>query len=64
MDKKQEHLSEAEEAKKILDQDKRERVAKCQKEIEEAVKKYNCVLNASAVLTSQGIRFNINIIAK
>ena len=64
MDENQKHLSEAEEAKRILDQDKRERVVKCQKEIEEAVKKYNCVLDASAILTSQGIKFNINIIAK
>ena len=64
MDEKQNHLNEAENAKKILEQDKRERVVKCQKEIEEAIKKYNCVLDASAILTSRGTRFNINIIAK
>jgi len=58
------------EAKKILEQEKAERVSKCLKEINDALDKYNCYLDISAVLSMPtpnnptGIKFIVNVLPK
>jgi hypothetical protein len=69
-EEKQNHLGEIEQMKALIEKDKRERVDKCRAEIMESLNKYNCVIDASATLTTpsplnpQGISFVINILAK
>ena len=68
-DKNQEHLGEIEQMKALLEKDRIERIDKCRAELMELLKKYNCIFDVSAILTTptptnpQGIRFNINIVA-
>jgi predicted component of type VI protein secretion system len=58
------------EAKKVLEQEKAERVSKCLQEINEALEKYNCYLDVSATLSTPspnnptGIKFAINVLPK
>jgi hypothetical protein len=58
------------EAKKLLEQEKAERVSKCLQEINEALEKYNCYLDVSATLSTPspnnptGIKFTINVLPK
>jgi len=58
------------EAKKLLEQEKAERVSKCLKEINDALDKYNCYLDISAVLSTPtpnnptGIKFIVNVLPK
>jgi len=58
------------EAKKILEQEKAERVSKCLQEINEALEKYNCYLDVSATLSTPtpsnptGIKFTINVLPR
>jgi len=58
------------EAKKILEQEKAERVSKCLQEINEALEKYNCYLDVFATLSTPtpnnptGIKFTINVLPR
>jgi len=58
------------EAKKVLEQEKAERVSKCLKEINDALDKYNCYLDISAVLSTPtpnnptGIKFIVNVLPR
>jgi len=59
-----------EEAKKVLEQEKAERVSKCLQEINEALEKYNCYLDVVATLSTPtpnnptGIKFTINVLPR
>ncbi len=63
-EKTQKHLGEIEEMKAIIEKDKVERVERCKKELEELLRKYNCLLDVQAILSQQGTRFMVNLIAK
>jgi len=58
------------EAKKVLEQEKVERVNKCSQEINEALEKYNCYLDVSVVLSTPtpnnptGIKFIVNVLPR
>ena len=58
------------EAKKLLEQDKAERVSKCLQEINEALDKYHCYLDVSVVLSNPtpnnptGIKFIVNVLPR
>ena len=59
-----------EEAKKVLEQEKADRVSKCLQEINEALEKYNCYLDVVATLSTPtpnnptGIKFTINVLPR
>lgn len=53
-----------EEVRALIEKDKREREQKCSQEIEEVLKKYNCVLDIQLIISLQGYKFNVNVIAK
>jgi predicted component of type VI protein secretion system len=59
-----------EEAKKVLEEEKTERVSKCLREINEALEKYNCYLDVVATLSTPnknnptGIKFTINVLPR
>jgi len=61
---KTKHLSEVEEARKLIEKDKQERAAKCLQEIEKALRKYNCMLGGIFIADLNGARYKINVIAK
>ena len=58
------------EAKKLLEQDKAERVSKCLQEINEALDKNHCYLDVSVVLSNPapnnptGIKFIVNVLPR
>jgi len=58
------------EAKKVLEQEKSERVSKCLQEINEALEKYHCYLDVVATISTPtpnnptGIKFTINVLPK
>jgi len=57
-------MEKIEEAKKLIEKDKQERAAKCLKEIEDSLKKYNCILGGIFVADLDGARYRINVIPK
>lgn len=52
------------EAKKILEKEQKDRMAQAQKELEEVMKKHNCDLSVSMIITQQGNIPQIAIIPK
>jgi len=56
-------LSE-QEIEALRGKEKQEREEKCTQEIETALAKYNCVLDVELVMTLQGYKFNIKVVAK
>jgi len=52
------------EAARIVEQEKKQRVNQCSQEIVMALKKYNCDFDVSMILRSGSITPNIQIIAK
>ena len=58
------------EIKELLEKEKQERAEKCLKEIKEALARYNCYFDISAILSTptpqnpNGIKFMINILPR
>jgi hypothetical protein len=58
------------EAKRLLEQERIDRVNKCLKEINEALDKYGCFFDVSVTLTNpspqnpNGIKFTINVLPR
>ena len=48
----------------LTEEEKREREEQCTKEIETILAKYNCVFDVELVMTLQGYKFNIKVVAK
>jgi hypothetical protein len=53
-----------EEVKALIEKDKQEREEKCSKEIETILAKYNCAFDVELVMTLQGYKFNLKVVAK
>lgn len=53
-----------EQVNSLLEIKKQKRLFECKKEIDGVLKKYNCGLSASVVITSQGNNVQIQIIVK
>lgn len=50
--------------KEKVEQDKKDRVAKCAKELEKLLVEYDCKIDVSVIITQQGNFPQINITAK
>jgi len=50
--------------KVLIEKGRQEREEKCTKEIETALAKYNCALDIELIMTLQGYKFNVKVVAK